>query len=663
MTPPRVSVIVTCHDLGEYLDDAVDSVLAQTMNDAEILITDDGSTDPRTCAVLDACARPRTRVIRLPHRGLAHARNALIREAAGEFLCALDADDRLHPRYFEKALRMFDERPALTFVSSSAQMFGTHSGPWRHERCDLPALLAECTVHTATLVRREAVVAAGGYDAAMPYPGYDDWELWLRLAAAGHEGVILDEPLFYYRRRPSSMSSAYDDFEVHDALVAYMHRKHAAAYAMHWREVALSRHHELALARRHEWQCNRRMRRLRPLLDGLGRARKEVGTGGGAEGQDVSAAAGPPGPLDPLAAVAAAASTLDEVRDWQAYLRSLERDVFPARQTATRAGRELARLAHEIDSMRSALQRGHEADRPAGRTTVAMGDFDRVTPLSEVWGLDRGHPIDRYYIESFLSRRAADVRGAVLEVKDAGYTRRFGGDQVESSDVIDIDRANPRATIVGDLTDDAALPRGRFDCVILTQTLSAIYAAGAALATCWRSLAPDGVLLCTVSSLNRVSCEPGGEDNDYWRFTPAALRLLIEQHCPGAEVTIEPLGNVFACTAFLYGLALHEVPAHMLEAADARFPLVTAARIVKRGQEVPAGTDRLRTQPHPQAHARRRRTGDGPLFEAQAELAALLLANRRRERRLRDELGPLVRRLSAERDRLQRRLQRGASAP
>src|SRR5690606_12801969 len=251
--------------------------------------------------------------------------------------------------------RTFDERPALTFVSSSAQMFGTHSGLWRHERCDLPALLAECTVHTATLVRREAVVVAGGYDAAMPYPGYDDWELWLRLAAAGHEGVILDEPLFYYRRRPSSMSSAYDDFEVHDALVAYMHRKHASAYAMHWREVALSRHHELALARRHAWRCHRRMRQLRPLLDGLGRGRNEVGTGGGAEGRDVSAATGPSGPLDPLAAVAAAASTLDEVRDWQAYLRSLERDVFRARQAATRAGRQLARLAHEIDSMRSAL--------------------------------------------------------------------------------------------------------------------------------------------------------------------------------------------------------------------------------------------------------------------------------------------------------------------
>lgn len=655
MTSPRVSVIVTCHDLGEYLDDAVDSVLAQTMNDAEILITDDGAADARTCALLDAYDRPRTRVIRLPHRGLAHARNALIGEARGEFLCALDADDRLHPRYLEKALQAFEERPALTFVSSWAQMFGAQSGVWRHDRCDLPALLAECTVHTATLVRREAVVDAGGYDAAMPYPGYDDWELWLRLVASGHEGLILEEPLFYYRRRPFSMSSAYTDPDVHDALVGYLHRKHAAAYAVHWREVALARHHELARARRHEWQCRRRMRQLRPLLDGL---RRTCGAAvGSADGMDASSGAGSHGPPDPLAAVAAATAALDEVRDWQAYLRSLEREVFHARQAAARADRELVTLSEEIEHLRSGLRRRH-ATRPGGSLTVAMGDLDRVTPLSEVWGLDRGRPIDRYYIETFLARHAEDVRGAVLEVKDPGYTVQFGGDRVTSSDVVDIDRANPHATIVGDLTDDETLPPGRFDCVILTQTLNAIYGAGDALATCWRSLAPGGVLLCTVSTVNRVSCEPGGEDNDYWRFTPEALRLLIERHCPGAMFTIEPLGNVFACTAFLYGLAIHEVPLQMLEATDSRFPLITAARIVKGSEGV--ATEAIRPGTHAQRSQRHLPARQGPLFDAQAELADVLLANRRRERRLRDELEPLLRRLTAERDRLRGKLRQGA---
>src|SRR5579862_7046804 len=104
MTQPRVSVIVPCYNLGEYLDEAVESVLAQTYQDFEILIVDDGSTNDKTRTILSNYARPRTTVYRTPNRGLAAARNFLVARARGEYLCALDADDKLHPTFLEKTV-------------------------------------------------------------------------------------------------------------------------------------------------------------------------------------------------------------------------------------------------------------------------------------------------------------------------------------------------------------------------------------------------------------------------------------------------------------------------------------------------------------------------------------------------------------------------------
>jgi hypothetical protein len=81
---------------------------------------------------------------------------------------------------------------------------------------------------------------------------------------------------------------------------------------------------------------------------------------------------------------------------------------------------------------------------------VRWGTLRRVAPISRVFGLDRGTAVDRYYIEEFLERHRGDVHGRVLEVADATYTRRFGGDHVTSSDVLHAVTGNPSATLVAD---------------------------------------------------------------------------------------------------------------------------------------------------------------------------------------------------------------------
>ena len=113
-----------CFNLGQYVDEAVDTVLAQTYQDFEILLVDDGSTDPDTRRLVDSYSRPKTRVVRLPHRGVVAARNAGIAESAGEYLSFFDVDDRMAPRFLEKTVERLDAQPDAAFASCWFRLFG-----------------------------------------------------------------------------------------------------------------------------------------------------------------------------------------------------------------------------------------------------------------------------------------------------------------------------------------------------------------------------------------------------------------------------------------------------------------------------------------------------------------------------------------------------------
>ena len=204
----------------------------------------------------------------------------------------------------------------------------------------------------------------------------------------------------------------------------------------------------------------------------------------------------------------------------------------------------------------------------------------RTRPLSDSWGFDRGTPIDRYFIESFLTRHADDIRGRVLEIKSNAYTVRFGQD-VESRDVLDIDATNPNATLVADLANTTELPSARYDCFILTQTLQLIFDFRAAIASSHKLLRPGGTLLVTVPCVSRV-VPRYGQETDYWRFTPASCRRLFGDVFGPSNVTVEPLGNVGAGVAFLRGAAVEEIPRAVLQQNDQDFPVVIAVRAVRR---------------------------------------------------------------------------------
>jgi SAM-dependent methyltransferase len=221
--------------------------------------------------------------------------------------------------------------------------------------------------------------------------------------------------------------------------------------------------------------------------------------------------------------------------------------------------------------------------RPVAGVPGAWCDFRRLTPVSNVFGHDRGRPIDRYFIEAFLGRHETDIRGRVLEVGDPGYTRQFGGERVTQSEVLHAAEGNPQATIVGDLATGLGIPRDAFDCIILTQTLQYIYDVKAAVASCHAALKPGGVVLVTLPGISQIARWDADRWGDYWRFTPQSAVRLFGDTFGSASVQVRSHGNVLVACAFLHGLADHELTEAELSYTDPDYPVLITVRAVRTG--------------------------------------------------------------------------------
>jgi SAM-dependent methyltransferase len=208
-----------------------------------------------------------------------------------------------------------------------------------------------------------------------------------------------------------------------------------------------------------------------------------------------------------------------------------------------------------------------------------LGTLRRTRPLSDVWGFDRGTPVDRYYIEQFLQANRSDIRGHVLEIKDSAYTDRYG-EGVKRRAVLDIDPTNPHATIVADLAAADQVAACSYDCMIVTQTLHLIYEVQAAVRHVHRILRPGGVLLATLPAVSRVSRGVGVE-GDYWRFTLASCTRIFGDIFGAGQIQVTAFGNVLSAIAFLSGMAYEELVPQELDDHDPYFPVVVGVRAVK----------------------------------------------------------------------------------
>ncbi|GEO11381.1 methyltransferase domain-containing protein [Segetibacter aerophilus] len=221
-----------------------------------------------------------------------------------------------------------------------------------------------------------------------------------------------------------------------------------------------------------------------------------------------------------------------------------------------------------------------EAELPAvGK--VNFGDLRRLEPLTRSFGYDRGRPIDRYYINKFLTQYSTDIAGHVVEIGDDRYIKRFGGNRVTQSDVLDQDHPDSTPTIIADLANADHIPTDKFDCIIVIQTLQFIYDVHAAVRTLHRILKPGGVVLASLPSLSPICRYDMDRWGDYWRFTSAAVQRIFGDIFGSGNITVEAYGNVLVSTAFLQGMAAEDLTPEELDFKDRDFESLITVRAVE----------------------------------------------------------------------------------
>lgn len=228
MSDRRVSVILPCYNAHRDLGRALDSVRAQTVAADEIIVVDDGSTDPACVAYLDALPGDE-RVVRQANKGLPGARNAGFREATGDCVVPLDCDDVLDPRFVEKLLAALTASEDAGYAFCHMTLRGEKSGTLCSNFNLFEQLFLD-HVPYCILIEKRVWQEIGGYDESMR-DGKEDWEFNLSLATHGYYGVLVDEPLFHYNVSGQGMLQSTSN-RSHAQLAKYIRTKHAGLFGL-----------------------------------------------------------------------------------------------------------------------------------------------------------------------------------------------------------------------------------------------------------------------------------------------------------------------------------------------------------------------------------------------------------------------------------------------
>jgi glycosyltransferase involved in cell wall biosynthesis len=209
MVDKQVSVVIPTYNYGRFVVDAVNSVLAQTYRDFEIIVVNDGSTDDTEERLKPLLHR--IRYIRQDNQGLAAARNAGIRAAAGQWIAFLDSDDQWHPRKLEVQMTYLASHPDVALLAADSLKDVSGGWPDIAEGADPPAErigLDDIVIRSrfgpsCVVVRKDCFEKTGLFDSSLA--SAEDRDMWIRIAC-DFPTVILHVPLWWYRVHSSSMS-------------------------------------------------------------------------------------------------------------------------------------------------------------------------------------------------------------------------------------------------------------------------------------------------------------------------------------------------------------------------------------------------------------------------------------------------------------------------
>ena len=242
---PSVAAVVPCCNDGRFLRRAVSSLRQQSVSLDEIVLVDDGSTDTETIGLIDGLSEEEgIRLIRFAqNRGLSAARNAGISSVEVDYILLLDADDSYEPSFLEKALQRYEQTGHKKVGALSCHIQYHHMdskgntspfSQWKPLGGGIASFLFILECNSCALLRKAAWEEVGGYDEQMPFA--EEWDLWLRLVAAGWQIEIIPLPLHNYYLHGANRSRLVSS--THRArnqqMYEYMYQKHKQLYQRHF---------------------------------------------------------------------------------------------------------------------------------------------------------------------------------------------------------------------------------------------------------------------------------------------------------------------------------------------------------------------------------------------------------------------------------------------
>lgn len=219
--PPKISIIIPCYNDGKYLWEAINSVEAHSDQGLyEIIVVNDGSKEEVTLRVLQEVEDLGIKVVHQANAGPAAARNVGIEIARSKYILLLDSDNKIVPAYLNKGIELLDRNEKLGVVYGNPTFFGQELKTWQIKDSNLADLLLENYIDNCAVIRKTAWESVGGLDERREIMGWEDWDLWMRLALKGWQFHHINEAMFYYRMRSDSLIHSFSKEEMKQKLLA-----------------------------------------------------------------------------------------------------------------------------------------------------------------------------------------------------------------------------------------------------------------------------------------------------------------------------------------------------------------------------------------------------------------------------------------------------------
>jgi len=196
----KLSVIIPCYNHGAFLEETIQSVVqSDPERICEIIVINDGSSDSKTLDVLTKLKNEKLTVIDQENLGLAGARNKGIEISSCDYLLILDSDNKIRRDFILKFTDLQSSGVSFDMLHGNAEYFGERKGCWPSAPLNLMRICKTNYIDACSIIKKDSLIELGMYDSQMPYMGWEDWDLWIRMATNKKVTLYFDEVFFDYR--------------------------------------------------------------------------------------------------------------------------------------------------------------------------------------------------------------------------------------------------------------------------------------------------------------------------------------------------------------------------------------------------------------------------------------------------------------------------------